>query len=136
MKLRAGFVTNSSTTSYLLICPKDFMKEDLADLMGIQRGSPLSGMVDSLYESLHSGLEPARSAWKINEKYDKDFEAYIRGEFSEKVLAKVLEAEKQGKTVYIGSLASDNTMTESFFCCDSFEWENDKLYLNALNCVW
>jgi hypothetical protein len=136
MKLKADFVTNSSTTSYIVICDGDFSEKDLSRLMGVKKGSPLQGLVKALYKSLHHNLEPIRSAWKINKKYGGDFEAYLKEEFSEKVAHKVKESENQGKQIYVGSLASDETMTESLFCCDSFEWENDELYVNGLNCVW
>jgi len=136
MKLRTDYVTNSSTTSYLIICEEDFSREDLAQLMGVMEGSPLMGLVDALYDAFHHNMEPVRLASEIDKKYDGALEAYLRGDYSERVLRKVKQADKQGKRVYVGSLASDNTMIESLFCCDSFEWENDKLYVNALECAW
>lgn len=136
MKIKSDFVTNSSTTSYIIICDGDFTQKNLADLMGVQKGSAFSGLVESLYQSLYNRLNPARSAREIDENYGGNFEAYLRGNFSEEVLRKVRDAERNGRSVFAGSLASDNNETESFFCCDSFEWENDKLYINALQCVW
>ena len=136
MKIKSDFVTNSSTTSYIIICDGDFTQQDLADLMGMQKDSVFSELVESLYEALHHRLGPARSAWEIDKIYEGDYETYLRGHFSEEVLGKVLDAERKGKSVFVGSLASDNNMTESLFCCDCFEWENDKLYINGLHCVW
>ena len=136
MKIRSGFVTNSSTTSFLIICDGDFTQRDMAELMGVQEGSPFADLAEALYRGLRRGLSSARSAREIRENYDGDFEAYVTDQFSEEVLKKVREAEKTGRRVYSGSLSSDNEPAETFFCCDSFEWENDRLYVNALQCVW
>ena len=136
MKIKSDFVTNSSTTSYVIICDGDFSQQELSDLMGIQKDSAFTALAVALYESLHSRLEPARSAWEIDKHYKGDFHDYLRGHFSEEVLKKVEDAEREGRSVFVGSFSSDQDMTETLFCCDSFEWENDKLYINALHCAW
>lgn len=136
MKIKADFVTNSSTTSYIIICDGDFSQQELSDLMGIQKGSAFTSMAEALYESLHSDLGSARSAWEIDKHYNGDFHAYVRGHFSEEALKKVEEAERKGRSVFVGSFSSDHNLTETLFCCDCFEWENDKLYINALHCAW
>lgn len=136
MKIKSDFVTNSSTTSYIIICDGNFSQQELFDLMGIQKGSVFTVLAKELYQLLQRNLDPARSAWQIDKQYAGDYHAYLHGHFSEKVLKKVQEAERIGRSVFIGSFSSDQDITEALFCCDSFEWENDKLYINGLHCAW
>lgn len=136
MKIRADYVTNSSSTSYIIICDGTLTKADLTNIMGIQKSSPLYPLVDSLYISIMQSIEPAESAWKADPKYGDSWEVFLRGRFSEKVLKKAWEGQQHGKNIWVGSLSSEETDAQSLFCCDSFEWEDDKMYINALNCVW
>jgi hypothetical protein len=49
---------------------------------------------------------------------------------------KVEDARQRGLKVYYGELSSESENVECFFCTDSFEVENEKIYFNALECVW
>jgi hypothetical protein len=66
----------------------------------------------------------------------EDLETLVKEKFSEEVAQKVVEAREKGKEVYIGDLSSEVDEIETFFCRDSFELENDKIYFNALECSW
>ncbi len=55
---------------------------------------------------------------------------------SERMLNKIKEAKKSGLKAYYGWLSSDNDMIQTFFCTDSFEVENHKIYFNGLECIW
>ncbi len=136
MKIKSDFVTNSSTTSYIVICQDDFCEQDILDIMGVQKDSVFEQLAKSLFEMLHDELIDVKYAWKSGRHSKLGFEAYLKEAFSEEVMQRVKRAEKEGKSVLVGSLSSERSYTDTFFCCDSFEWENDKLYINALECGW
>ena len=52
------------------------------------------------------------------------------------MVERIRRAADQGLKAYYGSLDSDTTLVQSFFCNDAFEIENDRIYFNALECAW
>ncbi|MBI5569626.1 MAG: hypothetical protein HY914_06735 [Desulfomonile tiedjei] len=136
MKIRTDYVTNSSSTSYIVICDGQFTRAKLSKMMGIPKKSPLSPLVDALYDCIRQTGEPAELAWREDPRYGDSLETFLKGRFSHKVWERAVEAQQEGKRIWVGSLSSEETAVETLFCCDSFEWENDEMYINALNCVW
>lgn len=137
MKIRSGFVSNSSSTSFLIITKGKLKKKDLRDLMGVKTGSPLSPLFDQLYDDLMESVEAEIDLGKFQDRSQWEMAA---GRHSDRLSARMvskLESNKgKGKIAYFGHLDSETSNVQTFFCMDCFEEENDKIYLNALENAW
>jgi hypothetical protein len=127
MKIKIDFVTNSSSTSFLLACDTDFTQEEFMKLIGINYGSPLEPIFIRLYELI-------RREMKLLSECEIDLKI---AESHPNVAKKLSEAKRSGKMIYEGELGTENgDVIESYFCLDSFEVENEHFYLNYLDCIW
>jgi hypothetical protein len=52
------------------------------------------------------------------------------------MIARLRDASGKGLKAYFGSLSSEDTPVQSFFCTDAFEVENERIYFNYLECAW
>lgn len=123
MKIRTDFVTNSSSTSFVLISAGNFTEEDFFNLVGIKNNSPLLPIFKRLYTVLSNKMT------ELHRPENFSGNDYLK--------EKITKSMREGKRVYFGKLSSDDgDSIEAYFCTDSFEIENDKLYFNGTECVW
>jgi hypothetical protein len=137
MKIRYDYVTNSSSTSFVIICKGFPDKKAILSAIGVTAKSPLKPFFDEMCEVLFDKITNAQEA--IKGGYwgpENDVVTLIKKNISESTAIRANKAICEGKDVWIGKLDSSGDTVESFFCCESFEIDEPDLYINSLNCVW
>jgi hypothetical protein len=143
MKIRAGFVSNSSSTSFLILAADDLTRENFFQLMGVNPKSPLADIFGELHTAVLDGAKAPIDLREIDDSvpitqwlggFGEDANGDSR--ISSRMAERLRDAKERGLKVYCGYLGSESSQAETFFCCDSFEAENDKFYFNALECAW
>ena len=125
MKIRNGFVTNSSSTNFIIISKKEITIDFLFDKLGFKKGTPCEEMGWELCENLY--YRPDEEALNF-EDISKDFGMETANKW--KCLT------EKGYYSLRGCTSSDNDTLTSFFTMDSFEINEKDFYINGKNCIW
>ena len=136
MKIRAGFVSNSSSTSFLIITKEDLNERDFFDLMGIAPNSPVADLFQQFYRDVVDSARTRVDFKQVDKSLPVETWFDDRSELSPHMIKKLKEAKRRGLKAYFGHLDSETNNIQTFFCTDSFELENEKIYFNGLECVW
>lgn len=134
MRVRAGFVSNSSSTSFLIITRDELEEGAFLELMGVAPDSPIADLFRELFSDVVESsryVDLARVDTRVSPAtwFDTD-------RLSPAMIARLQQAVGRGLKAYFGRLSSDNTAVQSFFCTDAFELENERIYFNCLECTW
>lgn len=138
MKMRTDFVTNSSSTNFIIISKEEVKNEHLVNLLGFKNKSPFFLHIEDLIYDIISKINPAELYF--NKSYYKEkfsnLEEFIKEKFSKQTYEKFLKASQKNDHVYIGSFSSEESKFSGFFCTDSILIENDDIYFDAIECGW
>ncbi len=130
MKIRMGFITNSSSTNFLIISKEELTEDYLFKKLGFVQGGILEDqgrqLCNSILYAINNGLR----------YYSYDMPTYetIKEVFGDK--SAMLFKKNKKYHAYWGYTSSDDSPITQFFTTDSFEIEDKDFYLNGRSCVW
>lgn len=131
MKIRTGFITNSSSTNFLIISKKELSADYLYKKLGFKNGSPIAEQGRTLCDDIMRAI--SYGGIKYYDVGEPDYES-IKKIFGEK--SAMVFKQKTNYHVYWGHTNSDESPITQFFTTDSFEIEQKDFYLNGRACIW
>ena len=130
MKIRTGFITNSSSTNFLIISKKELTPDYLFKKLGFVQGGKLEQKGRELCDEIIRGAEDGLRYYDFDSiTFDRILEA-----FGPKAAERFNKM--NGSFVYWGYTNSDDSAFTQFFTTDSFEIEERDFYINGRSCVW
>lgn len=131
MKIRTGFITNSSSTNFLIISKEELSSDYLYNKLGFKNGSPIEEQGRALCDDIMRAVSYGGLKY-----YNVDIPNYdtIKKVFGEKSAS--FFNQQSDYYVYWGYTNSDDSPITQFFTTDSFEIEEEDFYLNGRACVW
>jgi len=132
MKIRDGFVTNSSSTNFLIISKKELTEDYLAKKLGLKKESLIHESAMNLVHTIMNNAHRGKKYFEID-KIDKEF---VENNFGKESAQKFEELSKKGYHSYVGYTSSDDDYLTSFFTMDFFELKDKDFYIDGKNCIW
>lgn len=132
MKIRKGFVTNSSSTSFIISLKEEFSQENFMTAIGANGNSPMNKIFEDLFCAIEDDKQNIIDVTKEYQEGIKVGDFLQKQGFSQDTANKVEQLLADGRDVYYGHLRSDGeTPSEIFFCCDSFVLCEENIYFNG-----
>ena len=132
MKIRIGFVTNSSSTNFLILSKEEITEEYLYKKLGFVESSMLEAPARELCRNIIDGTYMGVRHFEWEEITFEN----IQKTFGKDAADKYKIYMKKGFHPYVGYTRSDDSIFTGFFTTDSFEIEEKDIYLNGRSCMW
>lgn len=133
MYIREDYVTNSSSTSYVIISDEEINAEDLVKYLGLTKENPL---YDGFYDACERIIE-TRYDGLYHYSYLDSFNKNVLTEtFGEKTANKVMKAYEENKKVYFGTISTEYDDYEACLAMDYFSINDDAFFIDATSCIY
>ena len=132
MKIRAGFVTNSSSTNFLIISKQELDEKYLAKKLGFC-GNTKFGYLSS--EFVKNIIDGTRRGPRYEDIDVIDYDV-VKRLFGDEAAERFKLLEKKGFHAYIGYTNSDDDCLSAHMTVDSFVIDKRDFYMYGENCVW
>ena len=132
MKIRDGFVTNSSSTSFIILTKQELTAQYLAKKLGLKKNSlNYSQIIKTCDEIVYCG----KDGFYHHTYGETNFEL-VKELFGNKTAEVYKELINKGYELYCGKLSSEENYLESVLCVDSFIIATKDFFMDASACVW
>ncbi len=132
MKIRNGFVTNSSSTSFIISTKDELSERTFLKNIGVTGNSAMNKIFEELFSAIDKDKKNILNVIREKEGVE-NLDSFLKSEgYDQKTIDTVSKLISEGRTVYYGRLRSDGeTPSEIYFCCESFILCDDNIYFNG-----
>lgn len=133
MKIKNGFITNSSSTSFLISLKNEWKKESFMSAIGATGKSPMNIIFEELFESIDNQKQEIHKSMEEEGESERSVSEFlsIMG-FDSETIEIIEKLMADGSTIYYGKLYSDaENSSEVYFCSRSFVISDDDIYFNG-----
>ena len=132
MKIRDGFVTNSSSTNFMIVSKEELTVDYLMKKLGIKKNSRMRNQGYCLAKDLINATSNGVRWYDIDEiNYSNILEI-----FGEESAKKYKELSAKGYHTYIGHTSSDDDHITAYLTTDYFIIDKKDFYMDGRNCIW
>lgn len=132
MLIRDGFVTNSSSTNFLIISREELTANYLYNKLGFRDESPIRS---SAMQFCHEIIEGTKSGVRWFDIAEINYDT-VKEAFGDVSADKYNELNAKGYHTYVGHTGTDSDCLTILFTMDSVVIDEKDFYLDGKNCVW